>query len=155
MRIRALIAIIPFVFCVVAVGATPYGIASHIDTTRVEGTVVSETVVTGWAPDCSELRIEPPKTIVDFSPDKPLDKVEIWTQRCSGAIPNPAYSEWEFRGTDAWRARRPIVISTILNQGSFECNVMFSLSGEASGPVDFTSEWKIVKKSGCNRVSTL
>ena len=154
MHLRAIIVIISFAFCAIALASAPHGLASHVDTTRVEGGIVSETIVTGWAPECSELRLEPPKTIVDFSPSAPLDTVDIWAQSCAGALPNPRGGSWGFLGPDAWRARRPITLAKISGAGSFECSVMFDMTGGAGGMADFTTEWRIVK-GRCDSVSSL
>lgn len=153
MRLSLLLSIILALFCFAALGAAPQIIASRVDVTRVEGGLENEVVVAGWAPGCSEVRVEPPKTIVDFSPEEPLDKIEMDVMSCSGAVPNPRAGIWEFRGPDAWRTRRPFLVGTIYVGGYYECRVLWGLSGAARGTVDFAAEWRVVRRHGCENVA--
>lgn len=155
MRLSLLLSILLAFFCFAALAAAPQVIASRVDVTRVEGGLANEVVVAGWAPGCSEVRVEPPTTIVDFSPDEPLDKIEVDVMSCSGAVPNAHGGVWEFRGPDAWRTRRPFVVGTVYVEGRYECRVLWGLVGDARGTVDFAAEWRVVRRQGCERFSSL
>ena len=142
-------------FCFAAVASVPQVIASRVDVTRVEGGLESEVVVAGWAPACSEVRVEPPKTIVNFSPDEPLDRIEMDVASCSGAVPSPRAGSWEFAGDEAWRTRESFLVGTMYTPGRYECRVLWGFAGAAKGTVDFAAEWRVVRRQGCERLSGL
>ena len=154
MRLSLFLSILFASFCFVSVAATPVVIASHVDITRVGDGLENEVTVAGWAPGCSEIRVEPPKTIVDFSPDASFDEIEMDVASCFGALPNPRRETWHFRGDDAWKGRRSLLIANVMTTGRYECHVMWGLGGGAMGPVDFAAEWRVVRRTGCEKVAS-
>lgn len=155
MRLSLLLSMLLAFFCFAAMAGVPQVIASRVDVTRVEGGLESEVVVAGWAPACSEVRVEPPKTIVNFSPDETLDTIEMDVMSCSGAVPNPRAGSWEFLGPEAWRTRRPFLIGTVYASGNYECRMLWGFKGAAKGTVDFAAEWRVVRRPGCDRLTSL
>jgi hypothetical protein len=154
-RLSLFVSILFAFFCFAAVAAVPTVIASHVDVTRVGDGLENEVTVAGWAPACSEIRVEPPKTVVDFSPDESFDVIEMDVSSCFGALPSPRRGVWHFRGDDVWRDRKSLLIANVMTTGRYECHVMWGLGGGAKGPVDFAAEWRVVRRTGCDRVSRL
>lgn len=154
MKLGFFVAILFSFLCFAAIAGAPRVVASHSEVIRVDGGLVSDVVVDGWVPGCAEVRVEPPRTIVDFSPDEPLDTIEMAVASCSGAVPRKGVGVWQFRGADAWRTRKPLAVGLVPGRGHYECRVMWDLGGGAMGPVDFVAEWRVVEREDCGNFAS-
>lgn len=118
------------------------------DTVRLNGSGGATFMgVAGELPACSMIQVETPSVVADFGSPTGLDKIELFVESCSGATPlNGGY--WLFGSNDSWKSREPLPIAVSTRGGVFECSTVWKMYGHGTGPVDFISEWRIVRLQG-------
>lgn len=118
------------------------------DTVRLNGSAGATFMgVAGELPPCSIIQVETPSVVADFGSPAGLDKIELFVESCSGATPLDG-GYWRFDSSDSWKSREPLPIAVSIRGGAFECSTVWKMYGYGTGPVDFISEWRIVRLQG-------
>jgi hypothetical protein len=123
------------------------------DVTHIDRSVITETIVEGWAPACSRLIVEPPNVIADFSGSSEAGEILMDVSSCKGMSQGILPGSWPYGDDDSWRHRESFLVGSTRKGGEFRCVVNWWIDKGATGPVEFIAKWSVRSVSGCEKIS--